>query len=129
MNAQCIKLEFELHVSPNCRSLYSERPLMSALRAPGSRNSPEAESPWDHTLPSHCRVSRLLYQGWLVTFLTAGLGALHGQQQGLSLLCRYQEMNERVLQTVQPLRSLSLLPSALQAACPVSGPSWILADG
>lgn len=64
MNTQYIKLEFKLPASPNCQKLFSEgRRVLSALRAPGIRNTREADSPWDHTPHSHCRVSRLLFQG------------------------------------------------------------------
>lgn len=100
MNTQYIKLEFKLPASPNCRRLFRKRRrALSALRAPGSRNIRGADSPIPRgtTLPTAtymCRVSRFLSQGWLVAFLTVRLGTLHGQQQGLSELCRYQETQE-----------------------------------
>lgn len=73
MNAQCIKLEFELHVSPNCRSLYSERPRWVPC-GPLAAGTAQRPIPRGTTLPpatAGCSVS-----------CTRG-GWWHSSQQGL----------------------------------------------
>lgn len=57
-------------------------------RVPLAAGTSQRRFPLEPHCPGRCRgLSRLLSQEWLVTFLTAGLGTLHGQQQGQSVLC------------------------------------------